>query len=306
MTEKHTIKISKILSAFLFYISLGLSTFSMESISSETLDQKALKLEAVLKSSKLTTLIVGCGKTPYNWRPTAEQGTINSWENDPNRGNHQHSNCLTLAESLDVEPSIVWDWTKAVPDCMKGHFATIYLEKLPPVVLDQYICMQNLFSCLKKGGTAILDHSLKTVAGSKYEVVSPFSISVPPVSETDQKQFEKLIKLRDYAQQQFQQKADLDSNTPINQEEFVNLLKSNKELESLNHTAYRCNEELNKLESHIRNIQLLEAQKLRKPLNKKVKDYLSSFGFKNIEIKENFLNPFNGRSGSTLIYAKKR
>ena len=306
MTEKRTFTITKILSTFLISLSLGSSAFSMESIPSATSDQKVLGIETVLKSSKLTTLIVGCGKNPYDWRPTTEQGTINHWENDPNRGNHQHPNCLTLAESADVEPSILWDWTKTVPACMKERFTKIYLEKLPPAVLDQDICMQNLFDCLKKGGIAILDHSLKNVAGNEHEVVSPFSISVPPISESDQQQFAKLINLRDSVKQKFRQKANLDSDTPINQKEFENLLKSDKELELLNQTAYRCNEEISKLEVRIRATQQLEAYKrLRKPLNEKVKDHLSSFGFKDVEIKENFQNPFNERSGSTLIYAKK-
>ena len=151
-------------------------------------------LAAVLRDKPNTTLIVGCGKNPSAWQPTTSEGT-NTWKEEQAQGltgEHTHPGCVTLAEDPSVEPDIVWDWTEPIPKEYHEKFAEVYLEKLPPAVLEQPTCMKNLFDALKPGKWGAIDFQVRTVKGEAGSDIigwqSPFSLSLPPLKTLKERQ----------------------------------------------------------------------------------------------------------------------
>lgn len=264
------------------------------------------ELEDLIKR-KPKGLIVGCGQKPFDWEPSSlKRGQVNSWclEHD---GDHTHTGYITLAESNTVQPDIKMDWTQSVPSWMHNHFSIIYLEKLPPHVLDTRQCMVNAWECLKPGGQLVFDHQICQIEGDDYAVVSPFSISVPPLTVT-LPSIATAVKKKEIIEKLFYAIAGITKDTPMNPENFFKLLKSNPKLEQLNQQQFKLNEEI----EHFIEIAGMEQQQhcltLRDSLNTQVRNYVESFGFTGvkIEIGSKIPNPYNKRMHSTLISAAKR
>ena len=150
-------------------------------------------LATVLRDKPNTPLIVGCGKNPSAWQPTTSEGT-NTWQEEQAQGptgDHTHEGCVTLAEDPNVEPDIVHDWTKPIPKEYHEKFAEVYLEKLPPAVLEQPTCMKNLLDALKPEAWGAIDFQVRTVKGEPGSDIgwqSPFSLSLPPLKTLKERQ----------------------------------------------------------------------------------------------------------------------
>jgi len=284
-------------------------------------NQRVLAVEAIVISNeqkilstleahpKITRLIVGCGKDPYNWKPSNENGE-NKWLNDADKGNHDHADSLTLAETEDVRPDIVWDWTKPVPQCLIGRFSLIYLEKLPPRVLEQPICMENLRGCLKPGGLGIFDHQLYNIEATSYAIVSPFCISVtpPPTSDTDE--INKLTYLNNKFKEKFNKLAGFPPNTTLNsqnmsQADFEALLLANPALEQLNALMYANRVRISNIQQKFLAGQNHEILKFTNAIYVQLKEKMISLGFETADIQVNITNPHNGRKNAVLVKVEK-
>ena len=111
-------------------------------------------LEALLREHPSKILIVGCGKYPERWQSSTGVKAEPSLEGS---GDHTHKGCITLAEDSNIEPHIVHDWTQPIPKALHEKFQQVYLEHLPFNVLNERICMQNLFDALAPGGIGYID-----------------------------------------------------------------------------------------------------------------------------------------------------
>jgi hypothetical protein len=263
------------------------------------------RIEKILEShSQIKQLVVGCGNEPYAWQPESAQG-VNRWQNDEDKGDHTHANCLTLAEILAVKPTILWDWTKPVPKCMHNRFAVIYLEKLPPRVLEQDSCMQNLYNCLVAGGQYVFDHQVYNIVGQSYSIQSPFCIMVPLPSQEFQGKVDSLQTLFNQQNEDFLTTAGLEKDAPMDSEKFEKLL-SNPKLFSLQMSAMGTRRQIDSLTKSFLEAQSLEMMKLKAEMYQQAKRKLKeTYGFSTASHKENMPNPYNKRKQSTLMWGKK-
>lgn len=295
-----------IFSLFVIFLIGSLDIQGMSDIKDAILSDKEQKIDATLKAHpEITRLVVGCGKDPYKWKPSAENGE-NKWANDPDKGNHDHPDCLTLAETEDVQPNIVWDWTKPVPQCLVGRFTFIYLEKLPPRVLEQPVCMENLRACLKPGGIGVLDHQIYNIQATSYAIVSPFCISVIPPSSETSKKIEQLKALEAQYKSKFYQVAGVSENTSISKEAYEALLQKNPKLEQLNVLTYNVKATLSNIGILFMRNQQAEVLKLTGDIYEMLKKQMISLGFDSAEIQAKIKNPYNGRENAILVTVEKK
>ena len=111
-------------------------------------------------SSYIKTLVVGCGRTPFEWKEKST--SVNAWrqlQGTSNQGNHEHKGAFRMAESKDVNPDILFDITVDIPAEWHNRFETIYLEKLPIDVLENPKTFLNCFQMLTDGGEIHFDVS---------------------------------------------------------------------------------------------------------------------------------------------------
>ena len=258
----------------------------------------------------ITRLIVGCGKDPYNWKPSNENGE-KKWLNDSDTGNHDHEDSLTLAETEDVKPDIVWDWTKPVPECLIGRFSLIYLEKLPPRVLEQSICMENLRGCLKPGGLGVFDHQLYNVEAISYAIISPFCISVTPPPTSDTAEIDKLTNLNKLFKDKFNKLAGIPPNITLNSQNmsrtaFEALLLANPDLEKINALMYANNVQISSIKQKFLAGQNREILQFTDAIYALLKKQMKSLGFETADIQANITNPHNGRKNAVLVKVEKK
>jgi len=260
-----------------------------------------------LMTAKPKGMIVGCGEKPFAWQPTSsERGQVNYWEKTQD-GDHTHSGYITVAESKDVNPDIVQDWTQPIPVWMHNSQPDVYLEKLPPNIMEIRQCFTNAWNALKPGGKFVFDHQICQVKGDGYNVVSPFSISVPALNVT-YPHLASAEKKREITSTAFYSVAGIKKGDPMSKEEFEKLLLSNPYLAELNKQMYELNLEINnKLIPDAQKTQLEKCWTLRPALNTEVCRYTESFGFTDakIEVGRKDPNPYNKRRGSTLVFATK-
>lgn len=191
---------------------------------------------------------------------------------------------------------------------MHNRFDIIYLEKLPPVVLEQPICMQNLFACLSSKGKGYLDHQFQQKPGTDYALTNPFTMTMPAFSEETQKKISGLKKLEEAFTKSFYEKANISKGIPMSKEQFTALILSDPTLGKMNAKVYEIK---GQIESFI-NQEILSQRAqaytlLREPANALAKKYMEGFGFHKIEVKiyGKQKNPFNERNNSTLIQVQK-
>lgn len=116
-------------------------------------------------SSYIKTLVVGCGRTPFEWKEKST--SVNAWrqlQGTSNQGNHEHKGAFRMAESKDVNPDILFDITADIPAEWHNRFETIYLEKLPIDVLENPKTFLNCFQMLTDDGEIHFDVSKRTAS----------------------------------------------------------------------------------------------------------------------------------------------
>lgn len=232
------------------------------------------------------------------------------WEIDGDKGNHRHTNCLTLAESPAVKPHIVFDWTLLVPEVLHGRFARVYLEKLPPMVLDNPICMQNLYQCLKSGGQGIFDYQTRQIAGDNFTFASLFTITVPPIAERFQEKIAEHQAALQICSTSFNTFCSARS-IPIptgsgRYEAYGSILNKYPELQGIERRAKRIRADIQETrEKALQDTVQKTSDFLRPKIAEQITKHMQQLNFKNIATKIGQRNEFNHRKKSTLVFVEK-